>query len=167
MAASLAIPETSARNGRTDSGKPRVQNTAILAAPMLLIAVCFAGGAAVSHWFWLLPAHLLVGLALIFPLTTIATFRAPRLAIVAAALLGVILGFFCSEVQPQSPLFTPLERIAFSTPASTPAIRPAGIATTHVVSGFVIRTTALRLIESFAPTPKFCVTSTASKSISA
>jgi competence protein ComEC len=151
MAASLAIPESSVRAGPANPSEPHAQTPALLAAPMLLIAVCFAGGAAVSHWLWLLPAHLLFGLALIFSVTAIATFRAPRVAIAAAALLGVILGFFCSEVQLRSPLFTPLERIAFATPASTPAIRHAGIATTHVVSGFVIRTTALRLIESFAP----------------
>ncbi len=151
MAASLAIPETSARAGAANPSEPHVRPNALLAAPMLFLAVCFTGGAVVSHWFWFFPAHLLVGLTLLFAVTAVAAFRATRIAVAAAGSLGVLLGIFCAEVQPRLAIFTPLERIAFATPASTPAIRHAGIATTHVVSGTVIRTTAVRLIESFAP----------------
>jgi competence protein ComEC len=70
---------------------------------------------------------------------------------VGAGALTVLLGLFCSEVQPRLPTYTPLERIAFSTPTSTPAIRHTAIATTHVVSGAVVRTTAVRRIDTFAP----------------
>ncbi len=151
MAASPAISETWAPAGAADSSQPHAQSIALLAAPMLFLAVCFAGGAAVSQWFWFLPAHLLAGLTLLFAVTAVAAFRAPRLAMAAAGSLGVLLGSFCGEVQPRLAFFTPLERIAFATPTSTPAVRHADIATTHVVSGTVIRTTAVRLIESFAP----------------
>ena len=68
-----------------------------------------------------------------------------------AAILCLLLGFFCAEVQPRPPTTTPLERIAFATPTSTPSIRRLGIETAHVVDGLIIRTTPIRLIESFAP----------------
>ncbi len=62
-----------------------------------------------------------------------------------------MLGLFCGEVQTRPCISTPLERIALSTPASTPATRRAGTPTTHRVEGTVIRVAAVRLIETFAP----------------
>ncbi|HVT98459.1 MAG TPA: ComEC/Rec2 family competence protein, partial [Acidobacteriaceae bacterium] len=150
MAASLAIPESAVRTGGAHPRTPHAR-FAILAAPMLFIAVFFAGGTTLSCQFWLLPSHLLAALLLLFPVTAVSALVAPRIAPIAAAFLGVLLGLFCAEVQPHLPASTPLEDIAFSTPASTPAVRHARIATTHVVFGDVIRTTAIRRIDTYAP----------------
>src|ERR1700691_6608055 len=108
------------------------------------MAVSFACGDAAAKRFWLQPAHLLIPLALLAVVTTIAAFRAQRVAPIPAAFLCLFLGFFCAEVQPRPPTTTPLERIAFATPTSTPATRHLGIDTTHVVEGVVIRTTPPR-----------------------
>jgi competence protein ComEC len=151
MASSLAIPKPAITLAR--SGSPAAPSLSLpqFRAPALFMAVCFACGSAVSHCLWLLPAHLLVALALLLPVTAIAARRALRVAPLPAATLGVLLGLFCSEVQPRPPASTPLERIAFATPAATPATRHAGILTTHFVAGAVIRTMPVRLIETYAP----------------
>jgi competence protein ComEC len=156
MATSLAIPQQFPARSPAQTAPvqrlPRNKHAlAILAAPALFIAFCFACGDTASHFLFLLPAHLLVAMASLVILTTVATFRAPRIAPLPAAILCLLLGAFCEEVQPQPPTTTPLGRIAFATPTSTPSIRRAGIETTHVVEGFIIRTTPLRQIESLAP----------------
>ena len=123
MAASLATPETAIRTRTAHAEDRRARSPIVLGAPMLLVAVCLAGGATASCRFWFAPAHVLIGLVLLFIVTSVAAPRAPRVAPVGAGALTVLLGLFCSEVQPRLPTYTPLERIAFSTPTSTPAIR--------------------------------------------
>jgi len=150
MAASLAIPET-AVDAHPAPPEQQRSPAPLLAVPMLFVAGCFAGGVAASRQCWLLPAHVLLGLSVIFLSATLAAFRAQRTALMATGVLTVVLGLFCSEVHSRLPVFTPLERIAFSTPASTPAIRHAGIATTHIVYGAVIRITAIRRVDTYAP----------------
>jgi competence protein ComEC len=90
-------------------------------------------------------------MALLVIVAIVAAIRAPRIAPPPAAILCLLLGGFCKEVQPQPPASTPLERIAFATPTSTPSTRRLGIETTHIVEGAIVRTTPLRQIESFAP----------------
>jgi competence protein ComEC len=104
-----------------------------------------------AQWLWFQPAHLLLSIVLLLIVTGVTAFGPSRIASFSAAILCAMLGFLCAEVQPRPPSTTPLERIAFATPASTPATRHLGIDTTHVVEGVVIRTTPPRLIESFAP----------------
>lgn len=149
MAASLAIPQPATKSPHSLLPSPR--RLPHITAPALLIAIAFTAGDAASHALWLLPAHLLVALALLLVVATLAAFCAPRIALVSAAILCLLLGAFCTEVQPHLPTTSPLERIAFATPASTPATRDAGLATTHIVAGAIVRTAPLRSLDTFAP----------------
>jgi competence protein ComEC len=151
MATSLAIPQTRSAPAPPDSEKLAPSRPAHLAAPALFMAVSFACGDAVARRLWLQPAHLLIALACLSIVAIVAALRAPRIALVTAGVLCVLLGIFSAEVQPRPPATTPLERIAFATPASAPAIRHLGIETTHMVDGSIVRTTPLRLIDTLAP----------------
>ena len=156
MASSLAIPHPApARPRATPPPQPTVpasrSRIPLFAAPALFMAACFGCGDAASRWLWLVPPHLLIALGVLFAVTGIAALRALRIAPLAASTLCALLGLFCSEVQPRPPTTTLFERIAFATPASTPATRHAGIATTHLVTGAVIRTMPVRLIDTYAP----------------
>jgi competence protein ComEC len=151
MATSLAIPESIVTSAPAKAAHANAKTLPTLAAPGLFMAACFVCGDVVAQRLWLQPAHLLVALALLFIVAKIAASRATRAAPLAAAALCVLLGFFCAEVQPRSPTTTPLERIAFATPTSTPSIRHLGIETTHIVDGSIVRSVPLRLIDTFAP----------------
>ncbi len=153
MASSLAIPQgPAASSTRTSALSPSIARTLpILAAPALFVAISFAGGVVVAQRLWIQPAHLLLAIVLLLIVTAVTAFGPSRIALFSAAILCALLGFLCTEVQARPPSTTPLEGIAFATPASTPAIRHLGIDTSHVVEGVVIRTTPPRLIESFAP----------------
>jgi len=156
MATSLAIPQQ-ARGRRpllTSPVQTQRQNQhalAILGAPALFMAVCFACGDAAAQRFWLLPAHILLALVLVVIVVIAAAVCTPRVAPLPAAILCLLLGAFCKEIQTEPPVTSPLERIAFTTPTSTPSIRRAGIETTHTVTGAIIRTAPVRQIDSFAP----------------
>jgi hypothetical protein len=104
-----------------------------------------------ARWYGPQPGQLFAGLLLSFAVTLIAVVWAPRLALASCAVVMVLCGLFCAEVQPRPPLSTPLSRIAESTPTPTPATRRLGILTGHRVEGTIVRTTAMRLIDSFAP----------------
>ena len=153
MAATLPIPQSINTHPPTQSSPPKPPHSprTILAAPALFMAICFACGDAAEQSLWVHPGHLLIALTLLFVLTAISAFRAQRAAPLAAAALCILLGIFSAEVQPRPPSTTPLERIAFATPTATPSTRRLGIETTHTVDGSIVRTTPLRLIESFAP----------------
>jgi competence protein ComEC len=151
MATSLAIPQKIDPAAPTDSTETAPLKPALLSASTLFMAVSFACGDAAAQRFWLRPAHVLIALALLAIVAIIAAFRAQRVAPIPAAFLCLFLGFFCAEVQPRPPTATPLERIAFATPTSTPSIRRLGIETTHIVNGTIVRTAPLRLIDTLAP----------------
>jgi competence protein ComEC len=151
MAMSLAIPQNTVTSSTAKATCASPSRFPILAAPALFMAVCFACGDAAAQRLWLQPAHLFVALALLVAVAVAAAFRATRVAPLAAATLCLLLGFLCAEVQLRPPATTPLERIAFATPTSTPSIRHLGIETTHVVDGNVVRTASVHLIDTFAP----------------
>jgi competence protein ComEC len=156
MATSLAIPQQAparapAQTAPVQPPKQDQPTVKILGAPALFMAVCFACGDAIAHWLWLLPGHLITAIALLVIVAIVAAFRASRIAPLAAAILCAFLGLFSAEVQRHAPSSTPLERIAFATPTSTPFTRRLGIETTHTIEGAIIRATPLRQIETFAP----------------
>jgi competence protein ComEC len=124
---------------------------ATFSAPALFTAIFFALGIAGSQVFWAQPGLLLAALLACFALVAVAAWSAPRIAPAAAAVLLLLLGLFCAEVQPRSPAATPLSRIAEQTPTPTPSTRRLGIPTAHLVEGTVVRTMPLRLIDSLAP----------------
>lgn len=151
MASYLTIPQqVSARaSARPTSSIPA--SIPKITAPALFMAANFASGDAVSHGLLILQAHLLVALVLLFAVCAVAAICTSRIAVLPAAVLCFLLGTFCTEVQLRAPTSTPLERIAFATPTATPATRRAGIETTHLVRGTIIRTNPPHEIESFAP----------------
>jgi len=123
----------------------------ILPAPALLAAVSFAAGITAAQAFWTQPGPLLIGLLLCFVVSVIATLQAPRIAFACAVIVFGLLGLFRAEVQPRPPITTPLTRIAEQTPTPTPSTRRLGIATAHFIEGVIIRTTAVRTLDSLAP----------------
>ncbi|MGB7137760.1 MAG: ComEC/Rec2 family competence protein, partial [Acidobacteriaceae bacterium] len=138
-ALSVPVPRTVA---------PPVAN---LAAPALFIAVCFAGGDLLTQARWTQPGMVLMAAVLLVGLSLAATRSAPRIALLPAGALCVLAGIFCAEVQLRSPSHTPLERIAWATPAPTPASRRTGVETSHAIEGTVVRVTTPRTLDSFAP----------------
>src|ERR1700728_2705846 len=151
MATSLAIPQQAPVRPQTQATSSTPRNLPFLVAPALLIAIAFAICNIFAQRIWLSPSHLLLALSLLFVITAIAAFHSPRVAPLAAAILCCLVAVFSSEVQPHPATSTPLDRIAFATPTSTPATRAAGLELTHTVSGAIIRTNPLRNIDSFAP----------------
>jgi competence protein ComEC len=123
----------------------------LLTAPALLIAACFASGDWVTRVWWPQPGIVLVAAILAGAVSLVAAWCAPRMAFLPAGLLCVLVGCFCAETEPRVPRHTPLERIAWATPAATPASRHLGIETSHAIEGTVVRITVARVLETYAP----------------
>jgi competence protein ComEC len=148
--AAATIPQTRTEPPQADPQADRFLRRGV-SAPALLAALCFAGGDLMVKFLWVQPGRLLVGLALVFALAVLAALRAERVAVGAAGVVCVLLGGLGAEIQPRAPSHTPLERIAWATPAPTPATQREKIPTQHLVEGTIERTSALRRIESLAP----------------
>src|SRR6185437_11607730 len=71
------------------------------AAPLFHVAWLFALGIVAAKWLWLRPSLVLIALAAIAILCTIAAWRALRIAWLPMALLWLLLGCWCAEMQPQ------------------------------------------------------------------
>lgn len=151
MAASLVIPGKDRARARAPDACPGSPPAGRIAAPALLIAVCFAWGDLLTHVRWIQPGTLLVAILVLTLLPLLATWRAPRVSLPAAAILCVLLGCFCTEVRPRPPSHTALERIAWASPAPSPALRRRGIDLRHEIAGAVVRTTSVRTVESSEP----------------
>lgn len=122
-----------------------------LAAPALFASLCFACGDCAGRWFAPQAGQLFVALLIASAIPVIAILRAPRLALISGGVLLALIGLFSAEVQPRPPVSTPLAHIAESTPTPTPTTRRLGIPTAHHVEGTIVRTTAVRLVDSLAP----------------
>jgi competence protein ComEC len=71
------------------------------AAVPLFYAVClFAIGISVARWMWLRPAWLLIAIAAVAALCALAALRAPRIAVLSMAILWLLLGAWCAEMEP-------------------------------------------------------------------
>ncbi len=123
----------------------------MLRAPALFAAICFAAGVLAAKFAWVQPGRLLIATLLLFATALVATCRAERAAVGAAAVLCALLGGFCAETQPHPPENTPLSRIAWATPTPTPATRREGVATTHGIEGTIVRVSPVRRMEATAP----------------
>ncbi len=68
--------------------------------PLFHAAWLFALGICAAHWLWLRPSGLLVALILLGALCGLAAFRAERIAWLPLALLWLLLGAWCAEMEP-------------------------------------------------------------------
>ncbi|MGD0903600.1 MAG: ComEC/Rec2 family competence protein [Terracidiphilus sp.] len=112
--------------GSTTSGQiPNSPASASLSAvPLFHAAWLFAAGIAAAHWLWLRPSLVLVALLLIGVLCGFAAFRAQRIAWLPLAVLWLLLGAWCAEIEPQ--------------PAPSPALSALSDGLLRSVEGVVV-----------------------------
>jgi competence protein ComEC len=70
------------------------------AVPLFHASCLFAAGIALTSWLWIRPSLILIALALIAALCTLAAFRAQRLTWLPLAVLWLLLGAFCASMEP-------------------------------------------------------------------
>ena len=104
MAATASIPLITPAPASPASRRQRTSLAAagirFAAAPALLPACAFALGVLLSHWRWLAPAWLLLGLAPLAAVALLAAYRAPRTLLPALLALFLVLGVLAAELQP-------------------------------------------------------------------
>jgi competence protein ComEC len=99
------------------------------AIPLFHAACLFALGISFTHWFWLRPSLVLVALAPIAALCLVAASRAQRIVWLPVALLWLLLGAWCAEMEPQ--------------PASAPVLASLSDGLLRAVEGTVVATGAM------------------------
>lgn len=149
--ATAVIPRSFEQKISARDGEARPRIVRPLPAPAFFVALLFAAGDMLTKRIWIRPGFLLAGVAGSVALTWLAAVRAERVSPGAAAVVCLLLGLFCAEAQPRPLAATPLERIAFATPGSSPSARRLGLATEHQVQGRIERLASPRLGESVAP----------------
>ncbi|MGB9409222.1 MAG: ComEC/Rec2 family competence protein [Terracidiphilus sp.] len=92
--------------------------------PLFHAAWLFAVGIAAAHWLWLRPSLVLVALALVAMLCGVAAFRAQRIAWLPLAVLWLLLGAWCAEMEPH--------------PAPAPALAALSDGLLRTVEGTVV-----------------------------
>lgn len=70
------------------------------ALPLFHAAWLFALGIAATQWLWLRPSLVLIALGLVAALCVIAALRAQRVVALPLALLWLLLGVWCAEMEP-------------------------------------------------------------------
>ncbi len=95
------------------------------AVPLFHAAWLFAAGIALTPWLWLRPSSLLVALALVALLCGVAALRAQRIAWLPLAVLWLLLGAWCAEMEPH--------------PAPAPAIAALSDGLLRTVEGTVVK----------------------------
>ncbi len=98
--------------------------------PLFHAAWLFALGIVIAHFVWVRPAYLLVALAPVAFLCTIAAVRAQRVAWLSLAFLWCLLGAWCGEMQPQ--------------PAPAPALAALSDGLMRTVEGTIINAGPMR-----------------------
>ena len=78
----------------------------------------------VAHWLWLRPSLVLVALALVAVLCVVAALRAQRIAWLPLAVLWLLLGAWCAEMEPH--------------PAPAPALAALSDGLLRTVEGTVV-----------------------------
>jgi competence protein ComEC len=71
------------------------------AVPLFHAAWLFAAGIAAAHWLWLRPSFVLTAIVPIAALCVVAALRAQRIVWLPLALLWLLLGAWCAQMQPQ------------------------------------------------------------------
>ena len=70
------------------------------AVPLFHAAWLFAAGIAATHWLWLRPSLVLLALALVALLGGLTALRAKRISWLPLAVLWLLLGAWCAEMEP-------------------------------------------------------------------
>lgn len=107
------------------------------AAPSMFAAIWFSAGILAGRVHWFLPGLLLMALLASFVVAWAAAAKAPRMAWVAAAVVFVLLGTFCTEIAPG---VNPQQQLALMTGK-----------TRRTIEGQIVRVGAVREAESTAP----------------
>jgi competence protein ComEC len=110
-----------------DSGIPRAGPGLV---PLFHAAWLFAVGITLAHWLWLRPSPVLIGIVLVAVLCVLAAFRAPRIARLPLAVLWVLLGAWCAEMEPH--------------PAPAPALAALSDGLLRTVEGTVVNAGPVR-----------------------
>ncbi len=105
-------------------------NAALGPVPLFHAAWLFAVGIAAAEWMWPRPSLLLVALALVGALCCIAALRAQRIAWLPLAVLWLLLGAWCAQMQPR--------------PAPAPALAALSDDLLRTVEGTVVSAGAVR-----------------------
>jgi competence protein ComEC len=92
--------------------------------PLFHAAWLFAAGIALAHWLWLRPSLVLVALGVAAVLCWLAAFRAQRIVWLPLAVLWLLLGAWCAEMEPQ--------------PAPAPALAALSDGLLRTVEGVVV-----------------------------
>jgi competence protein ComEC len=90
-------PNLGQAQDRADSG---IQRAGPGLVPLFHAAWLFAAGITLAHWLWLRPSLVLVGIFLVGGLCVLAAFRAERIAFLPLAVLWVLLGAWCAQMEP-------------------------------------------------------------------
>jgi len=85
---------------------------ALTLAPLFHAAWLFAAGIAIAHFLWLRPSLLLMSLASVAALCCLGAFRAQRIAWLPLAILWIVLGAWCVEMEPQPAPSRPLAALS-------------------------------------------------------
>ncbi len=120
-------------NFEPNAGGPVVSvepSSGLSAVPLFHAAWLFALGIAASHWLWLWPSLTLAALAPVTVLCCLAALRAQRIAWLPLAVLWLLLGAWCAEMQPQ--------------PAPAPALAIFSDGLIRTVEGTVVNTGPVR-----------------------
>jgi competence protein ComEC len=105
-------------------------SSALTAVPLFHAAWLFAAGVVLARWLWLRPSLLLLSLALVALLCGVAALRAQRIAWLPLAVLWLLLGAWCAEMEPH--------------PAPAPAIAALSDGLLRTVEGTVVETGPVR-----------------------
>lgn len=114
------------------SGQPRSALAAahLEAVPLFHAAWLFGLGIFLAHVHWLPSTILLVATCLLLCTTAIAALRAPRLTVLPLALVWIVLGAWCAQMEPQ--------------PAPAPELLSLSDGLLRTVEGTVVRAGAVR-----------------------
>lgn len=90
-------------------GQPAAGFTAV---PLFHAAWLFALGIVAAKWCWCQPSLVLIALMAVAALSAMAAWRAQRIAVLPMALLWLLLGAWCAEMQPQPAPAQPLDALS-------------------------------------------------------
>ena len=94
------------------------------AVPLFHAAWLFAVGIAAAHWLWMRPSLVLIALAPVAALCCLAALRAQRIVWLPLAVLWLLLGAWCAQMEPQ--------------PAPAPALAALSDGLLRTVEGVVV-----------------------------